>query len=113
MYASLLYPTDLSDAEWIILAPLLPPPKPAGRPRKWSLRLILDGIFYVLRSGCAWRLLPREFPPWSTVYHYFRRFRIDGTFEQFHALLRERCRRQLGRNPQPSGCILDSQSVKT
>jgi putative transposase len=113
MYPSLLYSTDLSDAEWTILAPLVPPAQPGGRPRKWPLRLILDGIFYVLRSGCAWRLLPREFPPWSTVYHYFRRFRIDGTFEQFHALLRERCRRRLGRNPQPSGCIIDSQSVKT
>jgi putative transposase len=113
MYASLLYPSDLSDAEWAILSPLLPPPKPVGRPRRWPLRLILDGIFYVLKSGCPWRMLPRGFPPWSTVYHYFRRWRIDGTFERFHALLRERCRLRLGRNPQPSGCILDSQSVKT
>ncbi len=63
-----VYATDLSDVEWAILAPLLPPPKPGGRPRKWTLRTIMDGIFYLVRSGCQWRLLPREFPPWQTVY---------------------------------------------
>ena len=67
------YPSDLSDAEWALLAPLLPGPKPTGRPRKWPDRLVADAVFYVLRSGCAWRMLPREFPPWPTVFSRFRR----------------------------------------
>ena len=108
-----LYPTDLSDAEWHILEPLIPAPKPGGRPPKWSRRLILDGIFYVVRSGCQWRLLPREFPPWRTVHYYFRQFRLDGTWERLNTALRERERVRQGRDPQPSGCIMDSQSVKT
>jgi putative transposase len=108
-----LYPTDLSDAEWHILGPLIPAAKPGGRPVAWTRRHILDGIFYVVRSGCQWRLLPREFPPWKTVYHYFRAWRLDGTWERLNATLRERERIRQGRNPQPSGCIMDSQSVKT
>ena len=72
---SMLYPSDLSDREWAILAPLLPPPKPGGRPRRVDLRVILNGIFHVLRSGCQWRLLPHEYGPWSTVYGYFRAWR--------------------------------------
>jgi putative transposase len=108
-----LYPTDLTDAEWQILEPLIPAAKPGGRPPKWTRRAILDGIFYLVRSGCHWRLLPREFPPWKTVYHYFRAWRIDGTWEHLNATLRERERTRQGRNPQPSGCIMDSQSAKT
>jgi len=110
---SRFYPTDLSDAEWAILEPLVPAPKPGGRPTKWTRRQILDGIFYVVRSGCQWRLLPREFPPWKTVYHYFRAWRLDGTWERLNTTLRERERIRQGRDPQPSGCIMDSQSVKT
>jgi putative transposase len=108
-----LYPTDLTDAEWQILEPLIPAAKPGGRPPKWTRRVILNGIFYLVRSGCHWRLLPREFPPWKTVYHYFRAWRIDGTWEHLNATLRERERTRQGRNPQPSGCIMDSQSAKT
>jgi putative transposase len=108
-----LYATDLSDAEWTILAPLLPAAKPRGRPPKWPMRLILDGIYYVVRSGCQWRLLPREYPPWQTVYHYFRLFRLDGTWEQLNTALRERERVRQGRTAQPHACIIDSQSVKT
>ncbi len=67
-----LYPSDLSDREWEIFAPLIPPAKPGGCPRKWPTRKLLNAIFYLLRSGCRWRMLPREFPPWSTVHHYFR-----------------------------------------
>jgi putative transposase len=78
-----------------------------------SLREILDAIFYVVRSGCAWRLLPHDFPPWKTVYHYFRFWRLDGTWERMHAALRERARVRLERNPQPSAGIVDSQSAKT
>jgi putative transposase len=73
------YQTDLSDAEWVCLEPHLPAPKASGRPRLYSPREILDAIFYVLKSGCAWRLLPHDFPPWKTVYHYFRFWRVDGT----------------------------------
>jgi putative transposase len=107
------YQTDLSDAEWSRLEPHLPTPKASGRPRIYVLREILDAIFYVLKSGCAWRLLPHDFPPWKTVYHYFRSWRLDGTWERMHAALRERVRVRLDRNPQPSAAIVDSQSVKT
>jgi putative transposase len=111
--ATRLYPTDLSDAERRILEPLLPAAKPGGRPCTWTRRVVVNGVCYVLRSGCQWRLLPREFPPWKTVYHYFRAWRIDGTWEQLNTALRERERVRQGRHPQPSGCIMDSQSVKT
>jgi putative transposase len=110
------YPTDLSDAEWSCLEPYLPAPKSTGRPRGprvYPLREILNAIFYVVRSGCSWRLLPHDFPPWRSVYHYFREFRLDGTWERMHAALRERLRIRLNRNPQPSAGIVDSQSVKT
>jgi putative transposase len=107
------YQTDLSDAEWSCLESHLPPPKANGRPRIYPLREILDAIFYVVRSGCAWRLLPHDFPPWKTVYHYFRFWRLDGTWERMHAALRKRVRVRLKRNPQPSAAIVDSQSVKT
>ena len=107
------YPSDLSDQEWEILAPLIPPAKPGGRRRKWPMQRILNAVFYVVRSGCQWRLLPRDFPPWSTVHHYFRAWRLDGTWEKINAVLRERIRVSEGRKPQPSAGILDTQSVKT
>jgi putative transposase len=97
------YPSDLSDAEWQLLEPLLPAPKATGRPRHWDLRLLLNGIFYLVRSGCAWRLLPSEYPPWSTVHRYYRRFRRDGTWEQIHTQLREQVRVATGREATPSG----------
>jgi putative transposase len=107
------YSTDLSDAEWAWLEPHLPAPKANGRPRLYPLREILNAIFYVVRSGCSWRLVPHDFPPWRSVYHYFRRFRLDGTWERVHAAIRKRARVRLKRNPQPSAGIVDSQSVKT
>jgi putative transposase len=108
------YPTNLTDAEWQYLKPHLPTPKRRGRPTIHSFRQILNVIFYVLKSGCPWRLLPREFPPCKkTVYDWFRRWRIDGTFERLNAELRERLRCRLGRNPNPSAGIVDSQSVRT
>jgi putative transposase len=107
------YPTDLSDAEWNYIEPHLPATKDHGRPRIHSLREILDAIFYVLRSGCQWRMLPHEFPRWPTVYHYFRKWRIDGTWERVNRAIRERLRVRLRRNSQPSAGIVDSQSVKT
>src|ERR671916_1470060 len=108
-----LYPTDLSNAEWECIEPHLPTPRAAGRPRRHSLREILDAIFYIVKSGCAWRLLPHEFPPWKTIHHYFRTWRINGTWEKLHAALRNRLRVRLKRDPQPSAGIVDSQSVKT
>ena len=107
------YPSDLSAQEWKILAPIIPPAKAGGRPRKWPMQKILNAIFYMVRSGCQWRLLPHDFPPWSTVHHYFRLWRLDGTWEKINATLRERIRVRAGRNPQPSAGILDTQSVKT
>src|ERR671914_349320 len=109
------YPTDLSDAEWVCLKPYLPVPKKRGRgrPKVHSPRKILNAVFYLLKSGCPWRLLPRDFPPWKTVYHWFRKWRIDGTFERLNVALRERLRIRLRREPQPSAGIVDSQSAKT
>src|SRR5215216_2310048 len=107
------YPTDLSDDEWRCIGPHLPEPTGRGRPRLHGLRAILDAVFYVLKSGCPWRLLPRDFPPWKTVYDWFRRWRIDGTWERLNAGLRERLRSQVGRDPHPSAGIIDSQSAKT
>ena len=107
------YLTDLSDAEWECIEGLLPTPENEGRPRLHCLREILNAIFYVVRSGCAWRLLPHDFPPWKTVYHYFRFWRLDGTWERMHRALRQRVRVRLKRNPQPSAAIVDSQSIKT
>jgi transposase len=83
------YQTDLSDAEWSFLEPHLPAPTAAGRPKMHSTREILYAIFYIVRGGCAWRLLPHDFPPWKTLYHYFRLWRLDGTWEKMHAALRK------------------------
>jgi putative transposase len=107
------YPSDLSDCEWEILAPLIPPAKPGGRRRKWPMHKILNAVFYVVRTGCQWRLLPHDFPPWSTVHHYFRLWRLDGTWERINAVLREKTRVRAGRDPQPSAGILNTQFVKT
>jgi putative transposase len=107
------YLTDLSDAEWEYIEGLLPTPENEGRPRLHSLREILNAIFYIVRSGCAWRLLPHDFPPWKTVYHYFRFWRLDGTWERMHLALRQRVRVRMKRDPQPSAGVVDSQSIKT
>jgi putative transposase len=107
------YSTDLSNAEWECLEVHLPARNKRGRPRIHSPRQILNAIFYIVRSGCAWRLLPHDFPPWKTIHHYFRIWRIDGTWERLHAALRHRLRVRLKRDPQPSAGIVDSQSVKT
>jgi putative transposase len=107
------YPTDLSDTEWACLESHLPVPKVTGRPRIHNQRGILNAVFYVLRSGCPWRLLPHDFPPWKTVFHYFRAWHIDGTWERMNRAIRERLRVRLKRNPEPSARIVDSQSAKT
>ena len=107
------YSTDVTDIEWQYLMPHLPTPRLGGRPRVHSVREILNAIFYVLRSGCAWRLLPHDLPPWKTVYHYFRLWRVQGLWERPHAALHAAVRVKMGRDPQPTAAIIDSQSVKT
>ena len=102
------YPTDLSDAEWNYIESHLPATKGHGRPRTHSLREILDAIFYLLKSGCQWRLLPHDFPRWPTVYHYFRTWRIDGTWERINRSIRQRLRVRLKRDPEPSAGVVDS-----
>src|ERR687883_1025418 len=107
------YPPDLSDAEWNYIEPHMPAPKGHGRPRIHSPREILDAIFYVLKSGCQWRLLPHDFPPLSAVYYHFRRFRLSGLWFLILKALRAAERKRVGKDPQPTAAILDSQSVKT
>jgi putative transposase len=107
------YPSDLNDTEWQIIRRLLPGPKPGGRPRTTDPRSVINAIFYVLRSGCAWRMLPQDFPRFPTVYMYFKQWRDDGTLERVHDVLRDRIRRLDGRKKSPSAAIVDSQSVKT
>ena len=107
------YPTDLSDKQWSYIEPYLPDPRAPGRPRLHALREITDAIFYILRSGCAWRLLPHDFPPWKTIHHYFRTWRLDGTFERVPTALRKRVRVRMDRDPEPSAGVVDSQSVKS
>ena len=107
------YPSDVSDTEWRIISRLLPAPKPGGRPRATDLRSVVNAVFYILRSGCAWRMLPHDFPPYSTVYMYFKQWRDDGTWEKVHDTLRNRIRDKEGRKKSPSAAIVDSQSVKT
>lgn len=108
-----LYPSDLTDAQWAIIARLIPPAKAGGSPRKTDMRALINGILYVNRSGCSWRMLPKDFPPWSTVHWYYRQFRLTGVWDRIHEVLRDRVRKQLGRRVSPSAAIIDSQSVKT
>jgi len=107
------YPTDLSDAEWALLEPLVPAVLPGGRPPRHDRREIVDAILYVLRTGCQWRALPHDLPPWGTVWWYCRQWREAGVWERINTVLREQVRVRLGRQPTPSAAILDSQSVKT
>jgi transposase len=107
------YPTDLSDHEWALIQHLVPEAKPGGRPEAYPKREILNAIFYLLRSGCSWRMLPHDLPPWRIVYHYFRTWRQDGTWQVMHDLLRGDVRVAAGKHRQPSAGVIDSQSVKT
>lgn len=107
------YPSDMTAEEWRVLEPLIPPAKAGGRPRGVDMRAVINGIFYVLRSGGAWRMLPHDFPPWPTVYYYFWRWRGDGTWERLQDSLRTQVRERAGREASPSAAIIDSQSVKT
>jgi putative transposase len=107
------YPSDLTDGQWKMLEPLIPPAKEGGHPRTTDMREVLNAIFYIDRTGCQWRALPHEFPPWPTVWTYFRTWRKDGTWQRMMTTLRERVRVKMGREATPSAAIIDSQSVKT
>ncbi len=107
------YPSDLTDEQWEILGPLLPPAKPGGPPHTVELREVVNGILYLLRSGCPWRMLPLDLPPWQTVYKYFHRWTLDETWKRVHETLRPNVRQSEGRSPTPGTAIIDSQSVKT
>ena len=107
------HPSDLTDAEWSALGPLLARRSHLGRPLKWPRRLMADAVFHLLRTGCQWRMLPRCFPPWPTVFSQFRRWRMDGTIRAAHDRLRRRVREAEGRDAEPTAAILDSQSVRT
>jgi len=107
------YASDLTNEQWKLMEDLIPPAKPGGRPREVSMREVLNAIMYVLRSGCAWRLLPHDFPKWNIVYYYFWRFRKDGLWQDIHDLLRDELRVREGREASPSAAVIDSQSVKT
>lgn len=107
------YPTDLSDEQWLLIEPLLPSPKPCGRTRQLSLRVVVNAMLYLLRTGCQWRMLPSDFPKWYSVYHYFAKWRDDGTFEFINDRLRGQVRIEAGKKATPTVGIIDSQSVKT
>jgi putative transposase len=107
------YSSDLTDDQWKLIEPFLPTGKPGGRPRKTDIREVVNAIFYLLRTGCAWRLLPHDFPPPGTVYDYFRAWTKDGTLYRIHDTLRRLVRVAAGRNEEPSAACIDSQSAKT
>jgi len=107
------YLSDLTDKQWEKINPLIPPPKSGGRPRKIQMREVLNGIFYLVRSGCSWRMLPNDFPPWGTVHYYYWRFRQEGLWQRINDTLREMVRLQEKHKATPSAAIIDSQSVKT
>lgn len=107
------YPSDVTDAQWAILAPLLPAPGTFSPREPIDRREIVNGIFYVLRTGCSWRQMPHDLPNGKTVYHYFRLWKLDGTWETIMNTLRKHVRTQMGRKEEPSAAIIDSQSIKT
>ena len=107
------YWTDLSEAQWAVIAPLVPDAKPGGRPRKASSRELVNAILYALRAGCSWRLLPADFPPWQTVYYYLQRWRREGVWARIHHLMLRADRERAGQEPSPTAAIIDSQSVRT
>lgn len=107
------YPSDLTDAEWKVIEPLLPEESAIGHPREVDFREIVNAIFYVQREGCTWRGLPGDFPPWQTVYNYLRHWQKLGIWQQVHDQLRTQVRQAMGKREQASAAILDSQSVKT
>jgi putative transposase len=107
------YPSDLTDAQWKVIEPMIPPERWGGRTREVPMREVVNGILYLSRTGCQWRAIPHDLPNKSTVRHYYDRFRADGTWERVHDRLRVEVRVAAGKEPTPSAAVLDSQSVKT
>src|SRR5215470_16787455 len=107
------YPSDLTEAEWEILEPLIPALCPDAAHVKYTRREIVNGILYVLRSGCPWRMVPHDLPAWGTLYDYFRTWRNDGTWDKVQKSLLKRMRQKQGRDCEPSAAVIDSQSIKT
>src|SRR5256886_16673046 len=107
------YPIDLTNCQWNCIKELIPAAKPGGRPRELEMRAVVNAILYIVVSGCQWRMLPREYPAWQSVYTYFRQWRDDGTWQRLHDTLRAQVRRRVGRHKHPTAGALDSQSVKT
>src|SRR5437763_8318011 len=107
------YPSDLTDEQWELIRPLLPKPSRYGRRRTVDRRALVDAILYLLRTGCQWRQLPHDFPPWGTVSSQFHRWRVSGVWEEVHDTLYARARQQAGRKPSPTTGVIDTQSVKT
>lgn len=107
------YPSDVTDDQWPLLEPLIPPARPGGRPREVDVREVVNALFYRNRNGCGWRALPHDFPPWKTVYNYFQWWTWDGTWDKALKALREQARQAAGREPTPRVAVVDSQSVKT
>lgn len=106
------YPSDLTDAEWAIIAPMVPPPLPGGRPRDTDMREVMNGVRYVMRTGCQWRHLPKCFPPHSTVYNYFWEWSRYGVLDRMHHALLVLAREHAGREASPTAAIIDTQAVK-
>jgi len=106
------YPTDLTDGQWRLIEPYVPRPKPGGRPARYDRRDVVDAILYQTRNGCTWRALPHDLPPYRIVFHYFRAWQADGTWDRIHDALRAKVRRAVGKKPKPSVAIVDSQTVK-
>ena len=106
------YPTDLTDCQWDCIKELIPPAKTGGHPRTLEMRAVVNAIMYLVVTGCQWRMLPREYPAWQSVYTYFRRWRDDGTWQRLHDTLRAQVRERAGRHKHPTAGVLDSQSVK-
>jgi putative transposase len=107
------YPSDLTDVQWEKIRRLIPRSPPIGDDRRTSMREVVNAVFYITRGGCSWRMLPKDFPPWQTVYGYFARWKRDGTWQRIHDALRCEVRQKAGRQAEPSAGIVDSQSVKT
>ena len=111
--ARIAYPSDLTDEQWHLIEKRIPPAKPGGRDRSVNMREVVNGILYLARTGCSWRQLPHDLPPWGTVHWYYRCFRLDSTWAKIHDALRDKVRLADGRKASPSAAIVDSQSVKT
>jgi transposase len=109
----LRYPSDLTDAEWMLVEPMIPPAKHGGRRRTVEVREVVNGVMYVLSTGCQWRYLPKDLPPKSTVHDYLTRWNYDGTLGRIHHALYVQCREVMGRAASPTACVIDSQSVKS